>query len=83
MTITANDGVLILPTGVAFDAAGNLWVSNNPADAGVTGTVVMFSPAQLAADGMSEMPDAAVTIRADAVDEDRSLSLSGSDWCCI
>ena len=48
------------PAGVAFDADGNLWVAN-----GATNTVVMFSPAQLAADD-TEMLDAAVTIRADA-----------------
>ncbi len=53
------------PAGVAFDAAGNLWVAN--AD-----TVVMFSPAQLAADD-TEVLDA-VTIRADGVGDDRSLN---------
>ena len=34
------------PSGVAFDADGNLWVANNGTD---NGTVVMFSPAQLVA----------------------------------
>ncbi len=58
VTISANAGSLSLPTGVAFDAAGNLWVSN-----GGSATVVKFTLSQLAASG-SPAPD--VTISANA-----------------
>jgi len=45
-TITANGTSLDDPVGIAFDDSGNAWVSNFS-----NGTVVKFTPAQLAASG--------------------------------
>ena len=46
VTISANAGSLNAPSGLAFDAAGDLWVANY-----VGGSIVEFTPSQLAASG--------------------------------
>ena len=46
IVISAEGESLANPRGIAFDAAGNLWVAN-----GANRTVVSFTPAQLAASG--------------------------------
>jgi sugar lactone lactonase YvrE len=58
-TIGATAGSLASPDGVAFDASGNLWVSNG----GNNKTVVEFTPAQLAAGG-APAPTVIVTLPA-------------------
>ncbi len=50
----AVSGTLQAPEGLAFDAAGNLWVADNE-----TGTVIQYTAAQLAASGS---PTPAITI---------------------
>jgi streptogramin lyase len=56
VNLTANAGSLSQPAGLAFDASGNLWVSNVGAN-----TVVQFSVSQLASSGS---PTPAVTVGA-------------------
>jgi sugar lactone lactonase YvrE len=53
-TIGSTGGSLNEPSGLAFDAQGNLWVSNNG-----TTTVVEYTPAQLAAGG-APVPNIAI-----------------------
>ncbi len=53
---TPSSGVLQYPTGVAFDPAGNLWVSQSH-----TTTAVEYTPAQLAASG-SPAPAKTLTV---------------------
>jgi len=54
ITLTANAGSLDNPAGLAFDASGNLWVSNMSGN-----TVVEFAASQLAASGS---PTPSVTV---------------------
>lgn len=56
-TITAVNGSLDLPTGVAFDPAGDLWVTNSGSN-----TLVKYTPGQIAAGG-AQTP--AVTLTSD------------------
>jgi sugar lactone lactonase YvrE len=58
VTLSASSGSLNYPSGLAFDASGNLWVSN-----AFGNTLVAFSPSQLAA---SSSPTPAVTLSATA-----------------
>jgi hypothetical protein len=58
VTISANAGSLGEPSGVAFDASGDLWVGNVSSN-----TLVDYTPSQLAASGS---PTPAVTISANA-----------------
>jgi hypothetical protein len=46
VTLTPNAGSLNQPAGLAFDASGDLWVSNMGAN-----TVVEFTPSQIASSG--------------------------------
>ncbi len=55
VVISDNGGSLIWPMGIAFDADGNLWVSNLHGD-----SVVQFSPTNLAATG-SPVPTATIS----------------------
>jgi sugar lactone lactonase YvrE len=63
VVLTANGTSLVNPAGLAFDAAGNLWVTNIG-----NRTVVSFSPADLAATGS---PAPRITLAA----KDKSLGL--------
>ncbi len=54
VTVSATGGSLNAPVGLAFDASGNLWVTNSGAN-----TVVEFAPSQL---GTSGSPTPAVTL---------------------
>lgn len=56
-TITATNGSLALPTGLTFDSAGDLWVTNSG-----TSTLVKYTPGQIAAGG-AQTP--AVTLTSD------------------
>lgn len=58
VTLASNGGSLIFPASVAFDAAGNLWVTNFGVN---VNTVVEFAASQLVASGN---PTPAVTIGA-------------------
>jgi hypothetical protein len=69
VTISANAGSLNAPSGLAFDAAGDLWVANY-----VESSIVEFTPSQLAVSGS---PAPAVVI-GDAVIGDTANSLLGS-----
>jgi hypothetical protein len=64
VTISANAGSLNAPSGLAFDAAGDLWVANY-----VESSIVEFTPSQLAVSGS---PAPAVVI------SDTANSLHGS-----
>ena len=55
VTLTPSAGSLNQPTGLAFDASGDLWVSNMGAN-----TVVEFTPSQIATSG-SPTPSATVS----------------------
>jgi sugar lactone lactonase YvrE len=59
-TIGANGESLSSPDGVAFDAKGNLWVSNDG-----TNIVVAFTPAQLTAGG-APVPNVTIALPVDA-----------------
>lgn len=48
VVLSATSGSLAYPTGLAFDASGDLWVANSPAG---SSTVVEFTPSQLASTG--------------------------------
>jgi sugar lactone lactonase YvrE len=61
-----------LPTSLAFDRSGDLWVTNGVSGAG---SLVEFTPAQLAASGS---PTPAVTISGTGLDGPTSLALDGS-----
>ncbi len=76
VTISANAGSLDFPVGVAFDAAGNLWVSNTSSS-----TVVKFTPSQLAVSG-SPAPDVTISANAGSLDFPAGLAFdnSGDLW---
>ncbi len=76
VTISANAGSLDFPTGVAFDAAGNFWVSNL-----VSSTVVKFTLSQLAVSG-SPVPDVTISANAGSLDGPVGLAFdnSGDLW---
>jgi sugar lactone lactonase YvrE len=76
VVISDNAGSLVLPTGMTFDANGNLWVINvNP------GRLVKFTTAQLTQSGS---PTPSVTINAEAVQLIRGQQIafdsSGNLW---
>ena len=68
VTISATSASLDNPSGVAFDASGDLWVTNTGTD-----TLVEYSPSQLAASGD---PAPAVTISSNASSLDGPFSLA-------
>jgi hypothetical protein len=68
VTISANASSLDNPSGVAFDASGDLWVTNSESS-----TLAEFTPSQLAASGD---PTPAVTISANASSLDGPYSLA-------
>ncbi len=76
VTISANAGSLASPVGLAFDAAGNLWVSNAGSD-----TVVKFTLSQLAVSG-SPAPDVTISANAGSLEFPRGLAFdnSGDLW---
>jgi sugar lactone lactonase YvrE len=77
VTLSANAGSLNQPTALAFDRSGDLWVTNQP-NAPATGTVVEFTPSQLAASGS---PVPTVTLGSSgtgAMDGPISLAFDGS-----
>ncbi len=78
VTISANAGSFAFPRGVAFDAAGNLWVSNTAAG---SDTVVKFTPAQLAVSG-SPAPDVTISANAGSLNSPVGLAFdnSGDLW---
>jgi sugar lactone lactonase YvrE len=59
VTLSAANGSLSSPSGLAFDASGDLWVAND-----ISGTVVEFGASQLAASGA---PTPIVTVRGGAL----------------
>jgi sugar lactone lactonase YvrE len=71
VTISSDGTSLTNPYGFAFDTSGDLWVSNNEDP----GTVVEYTPSQLATSGN---PTPAVTISANA-----SFSLDGSSGVAL
>jgi sugar lactone lactonase YvrE len=68
VTISNNAGSIDEPSGVAFDAAGDLWVTNTD-----NSTLVEFTPSQLASSGD---PTPAVTISTDGSSLDGPYSLA-------
>ena len=59
VTVSASSGSIDYPYGLAFDASGDLWVTN-----GIVSTVIEYTPSQLAASGA---PSPAVTISANGI----------------
>jgi sugar lactone lactonase YvrE len=74
-TIGANSGSLHGPTGLAFDASGNLWVSNIPP----TNSVVEYTPAQLAAGG-APPPQVIITMPSGAYPFGIAFDKRGTLW---
>ncbi len=70
--------VLTAPTGIAFDANGNLWVANSDA-VGSTAAVLSFTPAQLAAGG-SPAPSVIVHLENPSLTGGLAFDESGSLW---
>ena len=68
VTISANANSIDAPSGVAFDASGDLWVTNTSAN-----TLVEFAPSQLASSGA---PTPAVTISSTGSSLDGPYSLA-------
>jgi sugar lactone lactonase YvrE len=68
VTISANASSIDSPSGVAFDASGNLWVTNTGSN-----TLVEFTPSQLGASGD---PTPAVTVSATGSSLDGPYSLA-------
>jgi sugar lactone lactonase YvrE len=73
-TIGANGGSLAKPSGVAFDASGNLWVSNFNAT-----TVVGYSPSQLTAGG-APVPATTITMPASSRGLGTAFDNRGTLW---
>jgi len=76
VVISTNSGSLTWPVGIAFDAGGNLWVSNLFAN-----TVVRFSSAQLAVTG-SPVPTATLSASGGSLAEPYQLAFDadGNLW---
>jgi len=66
VTLSATNGSLSAPSGLAFDASGDLWVAND-----ITGTIVEFGTSQLAASGT---PTPIVTVSGSALSSLRGLA---------
>ena len=66
VTLTPNTGSLNQPTGLAFDASGDLWVSNLGGN-----TVVEFTPSQIAQSGS---PTPSVTVSGASLDGPAGLA---------
>ena len=82
VTLTTNHGTLSLPSALAFDAGGNLWVANNGGGIGGGGkTVVEFTRNQLAVSGN---PIPAVTLGNNGISIENPSGLafdrSGNLW---
>jgi hypothetical protein len=66
VTLSATNGSLSAPSGLAFDASGDLWVAND-----ISRTVVEFGASQLAASGA---PTPIVTLSGSALSAPRGLA---------
>jgi sugar lactone lactonase YvrE len=66
VTLSATNGSLSSPSGLAFDASGDLWVAN-----AISGTVVEFGASQLAASGA---PRPIVTVSGSALSAPHGLA---------
>ena len=66
VTLSATNGSLSAPSGLAFDASGDLWVAN-----AISGTVVEFGASQLAASGA---PTPIVTVSGSALSGPHGLA---------
>jgi sugar lactone lactonase YvrE len=76
-TITATNGSLDQPTGVAFDSAGNLWVTNIGSN-----TLVEYTPGQLTAGGAQTPPVKITSDGANSLDAPYYLAFdaAGNLW---
>jgi sugar lactone lactonase YvrE len=84
VTLTANAaGSLNFPVALAFDAGGNLWVGNYGPLPRDSGTLVKFTPRQLAASG-SPTPAVTLSDNAGSISLPRGLAFdhSGNLWMC-
>jgi sugar lactone lactonase YvrE len=75
VTISASSASLDEPIGIAFDASGNLWVSN------IGGSIVAFTPSQVAASG-APTPTVILTAAAGSINGPLMIAFdaSGKLW---
>lgn len=71
VVLRGTNASLYFPSGIAFDAAGNLWVAN-----GGLGTVVSFTPEQLAASG-APVPHVVISSAGSVLDIPVGLAFDG------
>jgi hypothetical protein len=71
-------------TGLAFDASGNLWISeDNPSGGGSAGQIVKYSSAELAALATTPNPAPVVTLAIGGFAEGIAFDQSGNLWASV